>query len=58
MKKNITPINTKGQPHGLCEYYYYNGKLCRKCIYINGEIIGFSESYSYDGKLRYKNYHL
>jgi len=59
MNKNITPFNDKGQPHGYWEYYWENGKLHFKCVYINGETNGFEELYcDNDGKLRIKSYHL
>jgi len=56
---NITPYNTKGQRHGYWEYYWTNGELAFKCIYINGETNGFAEYYwRYNGKLTDKNYHI
>jgi len=58
MNKDLIPKNHKGQRHGYWEVYWSNGELWRKCVFINGKLNGVFESYSYDGKLRYKNYHL
>jgi len=58
MNKNIIPFNDKGQPHGYWEYYWATGKLCYKCVFINGERNGFEEEYWTDGKLTYKRYYL
>ena len=59
MKKDIRPKNDKGQPHGLCEYYWWNGQLYSRCVYINGNKNGFAEFYwGDDGKLSHKTYFL
>ena len=58
MKKDIRPYNDKGQPHGLCEYHWYNGQLQFKCVYINGKENGFEEYYNNDGKVTDKTYYL
>jgi len=59
MNKNITPTNAKGQPHGLWEYYWNNGKIWYKCVFINGKEIGFEEYHNDDdGKLTNKRYYL
>jgi len=54
---NIAPLNDKNQRHGYWEQYFYNGKLFYKCVFINGEKIGFEEWYS-SGKISHKNYYL
>jgi len=56
--KDITPKNTKGQPHGYWEQYYGNDTLAIKCVFINGKLNGFSEYYWSDGKLTIKRYYL
>jgi len=57
MKEHKTPTNAKGQRHGYWEYYWENGKLHFKCVYINGETNGFEELYcDNDGKLTHKRY--
>jgi len=59
MKKNITPRNTKRQPHGYWEQYRPNGKLCYKCVFINDKENGIEEYYNNDdGKLTHKTYYL
>jgi len=59
MNEDIKPINDKNQAHGYWEqYYYWGGNLMYKCIFINGNEIGFEEFYNYGGKLTEKNYHL
>ena len=50
MNKDIKPYNAKGKRHGLWEYYHYNGNLCYKCVFINGERNGFEEWYWGNGK--------
>jgi len=57
MNKNIEPYNDKGKPHGYWEYYWDNGELAFKCIYINGELNGFVELHN-DLKIKYKYYYL
>jgi len=57
--KDLTPRNSKGQPHGYWEVYWSNGDLYYKCVYHNGSIIGYYEynNYFHDNKLT-KLYHL
>ena len=43
MKENLEPKNDKGQRHGVCEYYWANGQLCYKYVFINGKKNGFAE---------------
>ena len=49
--KSMTPVNTKGEPHGYWERYWGNGELFFKCIYHNGKEIGYDEQYSISHKL-------
>jgi len=59
MNKDIIPKNDKGIPHGYWERYWWNHQLMYKCVFINGNEIGFEEQYlSNDGKLSAKNYYL
>ena len=59
MSKNITPLNNKGEPHGLWEWYYRIGELMCKRFYQNGKRVGYSELYDYhNGKLTEKKYYL
>jgi len=55
--KDITPRNAKGQPHGLWDVFWMEGKIEYKCVYHNGEAIGYEEHYEYNGNL-IKFYHL
>jgi len=57
MKENLEPKNDKGQRHGVCEYYWANGQLCYKYVFINGKKNGFAEWYGC-GKITHKRYHL
>jgi len=57
MKEDLTPINDKGQPHGLWEYYTRKGKLWYRIVYKNGKKNGFEEVY-WVGKLKIKTYYL
>jgi len=62
-KKGITPLNDKGQPHGLWEMYWVNGKLMWKCFYHNAKEIGYNECYDwydchYTDKLEEKKYYI
>jgi len=60
-KKDITPINQKGQAHGYWEWYRtYNGSLLCKRFFNNGKEVGYSEWYRYDNgnELRSKKYHI
>jgi hypothetical protein len=50
-KKDIKPINDKGQARGYWESYYSNEILFNKCFYIN------DIEYGYEELLRYKLYH-
>jgi len=58
--KNITPINDKGQPHGLWERYWGTGKLWYKCFSHNGRKVGYEEWYDwiYGHKITKKKYYL
>jgi len=58
MNKDITPRNDNNQAHGYWEYYWTNGKLHFKCVYINGKVNGFEDYYWSDGKITYKRYYL
>jgi len=58
MKEDIKPINDKGQPHGLWESYWSDGKLWVRTVYINGNENAIEEFYYYDGKLTCKSYYL
>ena len=53
-KKDLKPINKKGQPHGYWETYYNNGQLNYKGSYVNGLKDGYWESYWPDGTLHAK----
>ena len=53
-KKDKTPLNKKGQPHGYWEDYYSNGQLWYKGNYVNGIRHGYWESYRANGQLHYK----
>ena len=44
-KKDITPFNEEGEPHGYWESYYSNGQLYYKGNYVNGEKNGYWEVY-------------
>jgi len=57
MRKDITPFNDKGQPHGYWEMSWTNGNLSDKCFYLNGKLIGYEE-YSIGGELNKKRYHI
>jgi len=56
MNKDITPLNNKGQQHGLWEYYLIGGQLVYKRFYYNGKRVGYEE-YSW-AKTYKKKYHL
>jgi antitoxin component YwqK of YwqJK toxin-antitoxin module len=51
---NKSPINAKGQQHGIWEKYYDNGQLYYKGTYINGQRHGPWEQYHKTGQLCYK----
>ena len=53
-KKDITPFNEEGEPHGYWEIYYPSGKLWFKGNYVNGKQDGYWEWYHSNGKLMYK----
>jgi len=57
IKEDIAPRNAKGQRHGYWEIYQLNGNLWYKCVFNNGEAIGYEEHYGYNGNL-IKFYHL
>ena len=57
MNKNISPRNDKRQQHGYWEYYYINGKLMYKCVFINGDHNGFAEEYNYSNKKLFTKYY-
>jgi len=44
VKKDINPVNAKGEPHGYCEIYW-GDMLWYKCVCNNGEEIGYEELY-------------
>ena len=52
--KNITPINEKGNSHGLWEVYWSNGQLMYKANYVNGKQHGYWEVYWDNGQLSSK----
>ena len=58
--KDITPLNDKGQRHGLWEMYFFGGdSLWYKCFYHNGQEFGYEEKHILgNNKLREKKYHL
>lgn len=56
-KINITPRNKYQQKHGYWEMYWGNGMLFYKCIYVNGEELGFDETYQLDGNINYIAYY-
>jgi antitoxin component YwqK of YwqJK toxin-antitoxin module len=58
MKKDITPINEKGEPHGSWEVYWYNGQLYFKGNYVNDNVHGYWEVYYPNGQLCYKGNYL
>ena len=47
-----------GKEHGLCERYWFNGKLCSRRNYINGKLYGLYEWYSTNDKIKTKQYNL
>jgi len=55
--KSITPYNNKNQRHGYWERYW-DDILWYKCFFHNGKIVGYEESYSYDGNIAKKRYYL
>jgi len=57
--KDIMPRNTNGHRHGYWEVYWWNGDLRYKCVFNNGDGIGYEELYNYlDGKLKVKGFYL
>jgi len=58
MKKNIKPRNDKNQPHGLWEYYWGNGELGYKCVFINAKKNGIDEYCMTNGIIYKKNFNL
>ena len=57
-RKDITPINEKGERHGYWESYYSNGQLKYKGNFVNGKQHGYWEYYYYDGQLKEKTYYI
>lgn len=57
MKKDITPTNDKGEPHGYWEIYYTNGQLWYIGNFVNRREHGYWEEYYPDGELIYKGYY-
>jgi len=51
MSKDLSPINSEHQKHGIWEEYYDNGQLENKCNYINGKRDGLYECYYDNGQL-------
>jgi len=49
--KDIAPHNNKGERHGYCEFYWGNGELWDKGIFINGHRYGYFESHDRDGSV-------
>ena len=58
MKKDITPLNDKFQPHGLWERCWVDGQLWFRTVYINGKENGFEEWHSSDATISFKRYYL
>jgi antitoxin component YwqK of YwqJK toxin-antitoxin module len=54
MKKDITPCNEKGEPHGYWEEYFPNGQLMFKGNFVDGKQHGYLERYYTNGQLCYK----
>jgi antitoxin component YwqK of YwqJK toxin-antitoxin module len=54
MKKDITPKNNQGQPHGYWEQYWSDGQLDYKGSYNNGKRDGWWECYWLDSQLWYR----
>ena len=50
-KKDITPYNHKGQPHGYWEVYRNSNTLWNKCFYVN------DIEYGYEKYIKNKLYH-
>jgi hypothetical protein len=61
-RESIKPLNDKGQQHGYWEMYWGDGHLIYKCLFHNGEIVGYEENYGddyYFNKMLYKKkYHI
>jgi len=54
--KDITPLNDKGESHGLCESYLF-GELWYRIFFQNGKGVGYGiENNPYTGKLEVKRY--
>jgi antitoxin component YwqK of YwqJK toxin-antitoxin module len=58
MKKDITPYNEKGVPHGCWERYWSDGLLSCKGNWDNGKRNGYWEWYNSNGELIYKEFYL
>jgi antitoxin component YwqK of YwqJK toxin-antitoxin module len=54
MRKDITPFNKQGQPHGWWEEYWPDGQLMLKGNYIYGKKDGFWKFYFPEGQLWYQ----
>ena len=54
----MNKYNEQGQPHGLWESYYSNGKLRFKENYLNGKAHGPWESYYSNGNLYEIEYYI
>ena len=52
MDNQINQRNSQGEPHGLWEDYYSNGKLEYRCNFQNGKLNGLWEQY-YSNKQSY-----
>ena len=60
--KDMKPLNSKGQRHGLWEFYWTDNNLSYRCVYQNGKEIGYEELYNwawdYKGKINKKKYYI
>jgi antitoxin component YwqK of YwqJK toxin-antitoxin module len=52
----MNQYNDKGLKEGYWEFYYLNGNLMYKGVYINGLKDGYWEFYYLNGNLMYKGY--
>jgi antitoxin component YwqK of YwqJK toxin-antitoxin module len=58
MKKDIKPVNNKGQKHGYHIIYDSRGTLWREENYVNGKLHGTYKTYYENGLLWYQcEYH-
>jgi len=58
MNKDITPLNDKGQRHGLWKVYSYKGSLQFQRFYQNSKEVGYEEYYSYLSEICKKKYYI